>query len=195
MSASTRGTASLLRRTIHVGHDPLVRRSDRIEGFLSFSLIVFAILLLPLAVWAGSAMAANQNALLADQAVHIHSVTATTTGDSTSSGFASADFVVTATELAPAKWTWNEQVHRADIMVDSSTPAGTSVPIYVDDSGDKAPAPISATSAVVSAITTGVFTWFGTMSLLVVGFLLIRVWLDRSRAAQWDRDIHAFLES
>ncbi|WP_257013299.1 Rv1733c family protein [Rhodococcus sp. ACPA4] len=195
MSASTRATASLLRRTIHVGHDPMVRRSDRIEGFMSFGLIVLAILLVPFAIWAGGATAASQNALIADQARSTHSIAAVTTGDSVTSSVATADYIPTNTETAPAQWNWNGQVHREDITVDETTPAGTSVDIYVDNNGDKTIAPITQSAADVAAVVTGIFTWFSIMSLLTIGFMLIRVWLDRSRDAQWDRDLRAFLDA
>ncbi|KJF25053.1 MULTISPECIES: Rv1733c family protein [Rhodococcus] len=195
MSASTRATASLLRRTIHVGHDPMVRRSDRIEGFMSFGLIVLAILLVPFAIWAGGATAASQNALIADQARSTHSIAAVTTGDSVTSSVATADYIPANTETAPAQWNWNGQVHREDITVDETTPAGTSVDIYVDNNGDKTIAPITQSAADVAAVVTGIFTWFSIMSLLTIGFMLIRVWLDRSRDAQWDRDLRAFLDA
>ncbi|WP_261984512.1 hypothetical protein [Rhodococcus sp. WS3] len=195
MSASTRATASLLRRTIHVGHDPMVRRSDRIEGFMSFGLIVLAILLVPFAIWAGGATAASQNALIADQARSTHSIAAVTTGDSVTSSVATADYIPANTETAPAQWNWNGQVHREDITVDETTPAGTSVDIYVNDNGDKTIAPITQSAADVAAVVTGIFTWFSVMSLLTIGFMLIRVWLDRSRDAQWDRDLRAFLDA
>ena len=195
MSASTRATASLLRRTIHVGHDPMVRRSDRIEGFMSFGLIVLAILLVPFAIWAGGATAASQNALIADQARSTHSIAAVTTGDSVTFSVATADYIPTNTETAPAQWNWNGQVHREDITVDETTPAGTSVDIYVDNNGDKTIAPITQSAADVAAVVTGIFTWFSIMSLLTIGFMLIRVWLDRSRDAQWDRDLRAFLDA
>ncbi len=195
MSASTRATASLLRRTIHVGHDPMVRRSDRIEGFMSFGLIVLAILLVPFAIWAGGATAASQNALIAEQAKNTHSIAAVTTGDSVTSSVATADYIPANTETAPAQWNWNGQVHREDITVDETTPAGTSVDIYVNDNGDKTIAPITESAADVAAVVTGIFTWFSAMSLLTIGFMLIRVWLDRSRDAQWDRDLRAFLDA
>ncbi|WP_415394995.1 hypothetical protein ACMTN4_30655 [Rhodococcus globerulus] len=195
MSASTRATASLLRRTIHVGHDPMVRRSDRIEGFMSFGLIVLAILLVPFAIWAGGVTAASQNALIADQARSTHSIAAVTTGDSVTSSVATADYIPANTETAPAQWNWNGQVHREDITVDETTPAGTSVDIYVDNNGDKTIAPITQSAADVAAVVTGIFTWFSVMSLLTIGFMLIRVWLDRSRDAQWDRDLRAFLDA
>lgn len=195
MSASTRATASLLRRTIHVGHDPMVRRSDRIEGFMSFGLIVLAILLVPFAIWAGGATAASQNALIAEQARNTHSIAAVTTGDSVTSSVATADYIPANTETAPAQWNWNGQVHREDITVDETTPAGTSVDIYVNDKGDKTIAPITQSAADVAAVVTGIFTWFSVMSLLTIGFMLIRVWLDRSRDAQWDRDLRAFLDA
>lgn len=195
MSASTRATASLLRRTIHVGHDPMVRRSDRIEGFMSFGLIVLAILLVPFAIWAGGATAASQNALIAEQARSTHSIAAVTTGDSVTSSVATADYIPANTETSPAQWNWNGQVHREDIIVDETTPAGTSVDIYVNDNGDKTIAPITQSAADVAAVVTGIFTWFSIMSLLTIGFMLIRVWLDRSRDAQWDRDLRAFLDA
>ena len=161
---------------------------------MSFGLIIFAILLLPLAIWAGSATGASQNALLAEQAVHIHSVTATTTGDSAASDVVTVDYVPSAVENAPAQWNWNGSVHRGDITVDSSTPAGSLVDIYVDDNGDKTIAPLTQTAADVAAVVTGIFTWLSAMALLTIGFMLVRVWLDRIRVAQWDRDLRTFLD-
>jgi hypothetical protein len=173
----------------------MVRRSDRIEGFMSFGLIVLAILLVPFAIWAGGATAASQNALIADQARSTHSIAAVTTGDSVTSSVATADYIPANTETAPAQWNWNGQVHREDITVDETAPAGTSVDIYVDNNGDKTIAPITQSAADVAAVVTGIFTWFSVMSLLTIGFMLIRVWLDRSRDAQWDRDLRAFLDA
>lgn len=86
-------------------------------------------------------------------------------------------------------------MHREDITVDATTPAGTSVDIYVDNNGDRTIAPITESAADVAAVVTGIFTWFSIMSLLTIGFMLIRVWLDRSRDAQWDRDLRAFLDA
>ncbi len=97
--------------------------------------------------------------------------------------------------MASAQWNWNGQVHTGDVTVDSATPAGTEVPIYVNDQGDKTVAPITQSAADVAAVVTGVFTWFSVMSLLVIAFMLVRVFLDRSRSAQWDRDLRAFLDA
>lgn len=162
---------------------------------MSFGLIVLAILLVPFAIWAGGATAASQNALIAEQARNTHSIAAVTTGDSVTSSIATADYIPTNTETAPAQWNWNGQVHREDITVDATTPAGTSVDIYVDNNGDRTIAPITESAADVAAVVTGIFTWFSIMSLLTIGFMLIRVWLDRSRDAQWDRDLRAFLDA
>ena len=173
----------------------MVRRSDRIEGFMSFGLIIFAILLLPLAVWAGAATASSQNALIAKQSAELHSISATTTADSTQTTASTADYIAPTTEMASAQWNWNGQVHTGDVTVDSATPAGTEVPIYVNDQGDKTVAPITQSAADAAAVVTGVFTWFSVMSLLVIAFMLVRVFLDRSRSAQWDRDLRAFLDA
>lgn len=162
---------------------------------MSFGLIVLAILLVPFAIWAGGATAASQNALIAEQARNTHSIAAVTTGDSVTSSIATADYIPTNTETAPAQWNWNGQVHREDITVDATTPAGTSVDIYVDNNGARTIAPITESAADVAAVVTGIFTWFSIMSLLTIGFMLIRVWLDRSRDAQWDRDLRAFLDA
>lgn len=173
----------------------MVRRSDRIEGFMSFGLIIFAILLLPLAVWAGAATASSQNALIAKQSAELHSISATTTADSKQTTASTADYIAPTTEMASAQWNWNGRVHTGDVTVDSATPAGTEVPIYVNDHGDKTVAPITQSAADVAAVVTGVFTWFSVMSLLVIAFMLVRVFLDRSRSVQWDRDLRAFLDA
>lgn len=195
MSGRTRASASLLRRTIHVGHDPMVRRSDRIEGCMFFGLIIFAVLLVPLAVWAGAATSASQNALITHQAVHTHSVSATTTGDSVASTVIASEYVMTSTEFAPAKWAWHGQNRSGEVAVDPDADAGTRVDIYVDDNGDQTAAPISESGARVASIVAGVFAWVGTMMMLTICFMLVRVWLDHSRAVQWDRDLRVFLDA
>ncbi|MGC0366861.1 cytoskeletal protein RodZ [Rhodococcus sp. 27YEA15] len=195
MSGGTRGTASLLRRSIALGHDPMVRRTDRIEGLLSFALIICAIVLVPFAVWAGSATAANQRALMAEQALHVHSVVATTTANSTTAQTSTADYIPPISELAKAEWIWNGQVRTGEISVTASTPANTQIDIYVDDNGAKTSAPITKSAADAAAVITGVFTWFSVMSLLALGFMLVRAWLDRTRTAQWDRELRAFLDA
>ncbi len=105
----------------------MVRRSDRIEGFMSFGLIIFAILLLPLAVWAGAETASSQNALIAKQSAELHSISATTTADSTQATPSTADYIAPTTEMARAQWNWNGELQTRHVTVDSATPVGTQV--------------------------------------------------------------------
>jgi len=135
----------------------MVRRSDRIEGFMSFGLIIFAILLLPLAVWAGAATASSQNALIAKQSAELHSISATTTADSTQTTASTADYIAPTTEMASAQWNWNGQVHTGDVTVDSATPAGPEVPIYVNGPGHKTVAPNPPSAGRVPPLGAGVF--------------------------------------
>lgn len=188
------GYAALTRRSLRRGHDPLRRRTDRLEGVLAVGLILFAAILIPLSVWLGHLAGDRQSALAEQQAREFHQVTATTVADSTSRSLPTDGLPVSA-DAAPARWVAAGSEHRADVSVEPGTRAGTELTIWVDGDGNRVGAPITPTAAATAGVVVGVFTWTSTMLIAGCGFLSGRALLNHRREQEWSREIRAFLGS
>ncbi|MFD1812215.1 hypothetical protein [Rhodococcus gannanensis] len=194
MWRETCGYAALTRRSLRLGHDPLRRRPDRLEGLFALGLLILLVVMVPVAVWLGNAAGDQQSALAEQQARDHRQVTATTVEDATSRSVAS-DAVPVSIDTAPAKWVVDDRTHRDDVPVDPGATAGTEVTIWVDADGNLASAPVTATAAATAGVMVGLFTWTSTALVGATGFLAARAMLDRRRRRQWSADIRAFLGS
>ncbi|MFZ2178727.1 MAG: hypothetical protein WAW17_32795 [Rhodococcus sp. (in: high G+C Gram-positive bacteria)] len=187
-------SSRLRRRPAHSRHNPLLRRADRIENLFILAVIVLAFAMLPIAIFVGVRTVDSQVALAEQQAQEYRTVTATTLADSAAVTMA-ADTAPSTLETAPAKWMWGDDIRRADITVAPSTPAGTREQVWVDGEGDLTAPPMSTASARVGGVIAGIFTWFAVMMIAFSAFLIAKVSLNRSRDAQWDRDLRRFFDS
>ncbi|EME15661.1 Rv1733c family protein [Rhodococcus triatomae] len=194
MWREARDYAALTRRSLRLGHDPLRRRPDRLEGLFAFGLLVLLVVMVPIAVWLGNAAGDQQSALAEQQARDYRQVTATTVEDATSRSVAS-DAVPVSIDTAPARWVVGERPHREDVPVDPGAPAGTAVTIWVDADGNLASAPVTATAAATAGVMVGLFAWTSIGLVGATGFLAARAVLDRRRRRRWSADIRAFLGS
>ncbi|AII07079.1 MULTISPECIES: hypothetical protein [Rhodococcus] len=184
----------LRKRSARQRHNPLLRRSDRIENMLTLAVVVLAFAMLPLAILVGARTIDSQLTLAEKQVADYRTVSATTLADSTGVSVTS-DVAPSGVDTAPAKWTWGNETRHADITVDPATPSGTKEDIWVNADGNLTTEPMSPSAARVAGVIAGLFTWFAVMMIALSGFLICRASLNRARDAQWDRDLRQFLDS
>ncbi|NLU85067.1 hypothetical protein [Rhodococcus sp. HNM0569] len=186
---------ALLRSQLGRRHNVLVRRSDRVEATLKIALAVLAVILVPIALFVGIRTDQSQSAIADEQASRVSAAVATTLENATPPDAAAtgSEYIQRAVGTAPASWNWMGSERTGEVSVDADTPAGTQVDIWLDSQGLPTSPPLSHTAVQTAAVVTGVFTWFSTMSLATCAFLLVQVWLNRRRTAEWERQLDAFL--
>jgi hypothetical protein len=165
--------------------NPLRRPVDRSQRRAFTALVLAAVLLLPALGWAAGAGTYRYNAGVerAEQAAR-HRVTASLTGDASlrSSG---RPYVVAT--LAPATWRAPDGTSRTgDIPSSAGSLAGSTQPLWVDDTGAPAGAPQSRTQTVIAVLVTVFLTLLAGGSLLAFEWCLLARRFDRQRFAMWD---------
>ncbi|MFG3497301.1 hypothetical protein [Streptomyces sp. NPDC047928] len=160
--------------------DPYDRAQHLINGVLMAVLVIGA----PTAgLAAGVATHASESRAAAQQAAERYEVTARLTEDAdggTRGGL---------TSRAPVTWTDKDGAeHTAIVSVASGADRGSTVRVWLDDSGDLSPRPITAASAAVAGWTVGATT-LGLFALVVAGARSAAAWaFDRRRFARWEAE-------
>jgi hypothetical protein len=170
-------------RWIGFDHNPLRRRSDRIQTACRVVAILAMLVVLPITIVIGAHIAAAESNQAHSQAVSRHQVNAVTTAVATgSSGY------YESRATAPVRWTDQGVTHKAVVDVDDSTPAGTVETIWVDTAGHPTVAPLSAYQAIGDGIFTGLGLAAGVAVVLVVVSALVAVRLNHVRQAEWEAE-------
>lgn len=177
------------------GRNPLIRRSDRVQSRVRSTVVTLMIIMLPLSVWFGMSTLSTQQDRVHSQQFSRHSVTATTTSDAAAgSPLVQSDFSTQSSATVEATWTYEGVDHTDQISVTTGSPAGTEVPIWVDNGGAHSTQPISSGDAVAAALFTGIGSLFA-MSLILYGiYAALRFHLDSKRDADWDLAIKNFMD-
>ncbi|MCZ7417730.1 MULTISPECIES: Rv1733c family protein [unclassified Streptomyces] len=163
---------------------PLCRDLDRAR---SRAVVGFAAAL-PLAVVLGSAAGLaildGESRTAEQEARHRHSVSARTLAEAEprESPYRGGGGDATA----PAVWRFPQaEEHRGTVVVSSGTDAGSTVPLWVDDTGNPAAAPRSDADVALAAAHAGLAV-AGGVSLASLGLLKLRLYaLDRRADADW----------
>ncbi|SNS68785.1 Rv1733c family protein [Rhodococcoides kyotonense] len=185
-------------RTSGVGylpsHNPLFRRSDRIQSRIKSVVVTLMILMVPVAALLGTSTLATQQAMVVEQRTSLHQVTATTSAEAEAMPLASGDGGTTTTASVDASWTYQGTAHSGPVSVTLSSPAGTELQIWVDDNGDRSSQPISGADAVAAALFAGFGSLFFVAMILSGIYSAVRYRLDQQRDAQWDQAIRNFMD-
>ncbi|WP_405486507.1 hypothetical protein [Streptomyces sp. NBC_00096] len=167
--------------------NPLRRTADRTRTrwLLAFALSALVAALcgvgVGLAVWNVDSRTARE------EAEHVHRITATTLGaaelapDSWSGGVAAS--------VAQAAWQFPSAArHTGLVKVQPKTPAGSSVVIWVDDTGRTVQVPPSAGERAFAAMTVGA-TVAALIALTAAGVVHLRLRTVEARSlSMWERD-------
>ncbi len=162
---------------------PLVRLSDRIEAASLLLILVVALLAVPVAGAAGTAVHDDLVHSFAAQRAERQQIEATVLRDSRPAAQAYENPYVT-----PIQWQFNGATHTADVRTPKRK-AGEHVSIWIDSGGNRTPQPPTDHDAAVQAVIAAMAVWSMAVGSTVTGWAVLRLRLDRSRYSAWDRDL------
>ncbi|WP_055558002.1 hypothetical protein [Streptomyces sp. NBRC 110028] len=159
--------------------NPLLRRSDRIQFWVSVLLMALLAIGLPAAsLSAGWAVYGSQTHTARVQAAQRHQVTARLTGEPTDMG--------TGKQFGRVRWTAEDGTERTAVThVERGTPRGGYVKVWVDRHGGVVEAPLRPAVAQATGWIAGTVT-AGAVALVALNVhRSIGRAMDRRRRAQW----------
>ena len=166
------------------------RRSDRIEAWVTFAVVMTILLIAPLAGWWAGRESYRQDVRTNDwERQHRFSVTAVLLQDATATEVAVGDAAVAATVVrTPARWTDPRGLsHSGMVFAGIGAKAGDTVPVWVDDAGAVAGAP-GGRNPGMDATVPAVLAAFSVAAVLAALRRLV-VWrLDRRRLQSWQAE-------
>ncbi|KZB88061.1 hypothetical protein AVL48_18995 [Amycolatopsis regifaucium] len=189
------GPIARFRRRLFPGHNSLARVSDRIEALLLKLVILAALLAIPVAAAVGSA---NHDRQVAEAAADATGRQATTAYllKAAPVRIVDSESVGTGDATTEATWTDSRGVrHTGGVLATPGSPAGSPVPIWIDARGALTAAPKTASTAVFDSVLVGLWLWFAVVAALVLLHRVVRLVLDRQRAAAWERAWAAYPRS
>ncbi|MBY6412584.1 hypothetical protein HQ346_11345 [Rhodococcus sp. BP-252] len=174
-------------------HNPLFRRSDRIQARVKNVVVTLVILMVPIAAWLGMSTLETQQARMVAQETSLHQVTATTTAEAQAMPLATGDGGSSTTASVDATWTFDGAQHNGSVSVASGSPAGTESEIWVDAAGERTAQPTTGADAVAAALFVGIGSLFAVAMILSGVYTVVRYRLDQQRDSEWDVAIKNFL--
>jgi len=172
-------------------HNPLRRTSDRVEAaIVATALIVFLVGAPLVALFAGHWAAAAAHRVQRDQQGSWHQVTAVLLANASSTvdiGYGAVD-----TSEVRARWTMPDgTVRTGDVSAPAAARKGSTVRIWVDQSGAVTGPPLRPQQATGQAVLATVVAPFVLGTVLICATSLALQLLDRRRLAAWDADWQA----
>jgi hypothetical protein len=166
---------------------PLCRPCDRLEARLRVLLVLLFLVTVPLAAWAAGAVVyrASTQTEQAQRADRVQ-VEAVLLAEAHPIG---VGFAVVPQVPVPAQWTAPDGSPRSGaILVGTSAPAGTVVPIWTDRAGNVVEPPRDRDQTTMrTSVAAFVAGSMWAMLLAAVGMVVRRA-LDRQRMAAWDAE-------
>jgi hypothetical protein len=167
-----------------LGRDPLVRTTDRIEALVLALAVVVSLLAIPVAAAVGTAVHDSRRHIYAEQADSRHTVAATVTDVA-----ASPQILRTGTTTVPARWTAGGAEHTGAVEAPSTTKAGDTIEVWVDNNGVQVPAPTATTRAAAEAVMGALVIWICVAATAATVFTVTRAGCDRIRLTGWQHDL------
>ncbi|WP_378233277.1 Rv1733c family protein [Amycolatopsis roodepoortensis] len=174
-------------RRLFPARNSLARGSDRFEALVLKLVILAALLAIPVAAAVGSANHGRQVAAAAADATGRTPATAYLL---TAAPVRIVDSESVGTDNSTTQATWTDSRgarHTGGVLATPGSPAGTAVPVWIDARGELTAAPRNASTAVFDSVLVGLWLWFAVVGSLVLFHRLVRLVLDRQRAAAWER--------
>lgn len=178
-----------LRRRLGLTRNPMYRTSDRLEALLLLAVVVVTILAIPLAV--GNARDAYREGIQHAEKLSAdgHWGKAILLEEPSTAAVATPDAPTEYPTFALARWRGPDgEWRKGRVPVDSDSEAGAVVRVWFDKSGTVGRPPPTKGEVSDQAVATGLTTWLSTELAVIVGYLLLRWWLDRRRLASWEAE-------
>lgn len=180
-------TGRRFRRRFLLGSGPLMRATDRIEVLARVLFVGLVLGAVPIALAVATAAGSSTQSVADAQAASRHKVTATLLEDAARPA-ADSDHAPSLASV-PATWSARPGVPReGTVLGPTGAKAGSTVTIWVDDSGDVTTPPLDGSDVVNQAVVGGVSTFFGISAAAGLGYIAVRTMLERSRVRRWAAD-------
>jgi hypothetical protein len=172
------------------GRNPLVRRSDRIEALVLVLAVVLTVVAIPIAGAIGTSLHEERTQAYAEEAQTMHQVIATATEEGQVIAIPRG-----VAFRAEATWSYAGRAHRAVVPWPGWAKVGDQQSVWVDEVGENVAERPSSSQADAEAVGVAVAVWLGVAEASAALVYLVRRRLNRSRYAQWDREINAFRDN
>lgn len=172
-----------------LGRNPLVRGADRLEAWAVILAAVVAVCVIPQAIDVGQNTYDTVVRTAETQAQTRTQVEATVVADTTPT-----PMTEDRSSIVDITWTANGSSHTGSVQSSRLYEVGDTIPIWVDQTGRRVPAPISADSAGSYAAAAAVAAWLGAAVLCGLVLVAIRAVLDRRRARSWSAELRVLLD-
>ncbi|MBB5978415.1 Rv1733c family protein [Kribbella solani] len=166
--------------------NPLRRWSDHAETVLLWCALVLALLMIPAAAAIGTGVSHSLEASAARQRAVLHEVQGRTVVGTEGTLPSAPGSPLSLTQVSYVDPQGTE--HEVLASVVTGTPAGATVPVWLDSSGHPVTAPRSESDNRAFGGTAGFFVVFGSWLLLWGLFRLACVPLNRRRLQDWDTE-------
>ncbi|MGW4593266.1 Rv1733c family protein [Amycolatopsis thermoflava] len=195
MTSEIAGWFARTSRLLRPGRNPLARGCDRIEAILVRFAILVCVVAIPVAASIGSEVYANGRATAAVQAAERHPATATTLAEAPAAPVADGAVAQSGYADVPVQWWWPDNTERtASLPVASETPAGATVPVWLDEDGNLTTAPMTTADIAGTAATAAFAFWLGCLVVSLCLVQAVRLLLARRRSVWWAREWERFNE-
>jgi hypothetical protein len=174
---------------VHPGRNPLARVGDRVEALLLLLVIAGAVLAVPFAAAAGSEAYAAQSARAERERTTHHAATAVSLATAAGRSYGSdGDGAPVEQTTVPAAWFDARGArHTGDVLTDAGSPAGTRVPVWLDQRGELTTEPLSPATSVIGGVLAAIVLWVAVTGALAGLYGAGRFVLFRLHAAAWGR--------
>jgi hypothetical protein len=168
-----------------LGSGPLKRSSDRIQVLARVLLVLTVLTAIPIALAVATATDSTMRTTAETQAASRHQV------DATLLEKAVAPLASDPERAAPAakvQATWIDEtgaVRDGLVRAPVGAKAGSSVTVWIDDSGSVTSAPLNGSQVVGQAVLASVGTFTGISITALLGYVALRRLLERSRMRRW----------
>lgn len=173
--------------------NPLARDSDQAERRALLVLLGLVLLAAPLAGLLGGQTYAQQREQMRIEQATRYSTTATLLEDAPPQAATSNGSPYGGAARVGATWQGSDGLAvTGEVTATRGAEAGDTVTIWLDRSGGVVTEPVTPSVAISNAVTAGFASWFGVIVLCGAAYWLVRIRLDRRRAAGWDEDWRRF---
>lgn len=174
-----------LTRRLGLDHNPLRRRSDKIETAAVWVATALLIAALPMALLIGFAVYQQNKAISDEQYGQRHSVAAQLDG---SQPTVRTDSTGATIFEAQARWVTQDGTHIGEIQVPVNSAPESVVHIWTNDQGAQVAAPLTWESALGRGAIAGLAT-IGGLGLMLWGAIKVGKWrLNRRRFQAWEQE-------
>jgi hypothetical protein len=170
-----------------LGSGPLKRSTDRIQVLARILLVLAVVMAVPVALAVATATGSHLRTVADAVAASRHQVSATLAEDAMDPPGSAAEHAV-LTARVEATWSGATGLMHGIVRAPVGMKAGSTVRVWVDDSGALVPAPADDSQIVGQAVLASLATFAGISGVAGLVYLTTCRLLERGRMRRWGHD-------